>query len=100
MVVRTKSLHNDISVNVTGMLISLLHCVKSLDVISDENLKFNAHVSAVCKVCFFHIRALHHIRMSMSTETAKMVACTIRRRPFFMEIVNVLDLHFHGQRFE
>ena len=35
------------------------------------------HVSAVCKGCFFHIRALRHKRPLMSTETAKMVTCAI-----------------------
>ena len=38
---------------VTGTQISLSHCVKSLGVIFDENLKFSAHVSAVGKGCLF-----------------------------------------------
>ena len=71
-VARTKSLRNVVSVNVAGTPMS--HCVKSLGEIFDKNLKC---VSAVCKGCFFHIRALRYIRPSMSIETAKMVACAI-----------------------
>ena len=59
------------------MPISLLHCVRALVSSSNENLKFDAHVSAVCKGDFFRIRALRYIRPSVSTKTAKMVACAI-----------------------
>ena len=51
--------------------------VKSLGIIFDECLTFDAHVSAVCKGCFFHIRALRHICPSISTETVKLIACAI-----------------------
>ena len=74
-VTRTKSPRNVVSINVAGMPISLSHCVKSLGVIFDKNLKFDAHVSAAYKGRFFHIRTLHHL--SMFTETAKMIACAI-----------------------
>ena len=35
----------------------------------------NNHVSAVCKSIHYHIRALRHIRSSISEDMAKMVAC-------------------------
>ena len=78
-VARIKSLQDIVSVNVAGTPISLPHCVKilGLGVMFNENLNFNAQVSAVCKNCFLNIRALRHIRLSMSAETAKMVACAI-----------------------
>ena len=37
----------------------------------------DSHVTAVCKACYFHIRALCHIRRSISEDVAKMVACSI-----------------------
>ena len=36
--------------------------VKSLGVIIDNTLSFNAHVNSVCKAAHFHTRALSHIR--------------------------------------
>ena len=76
MVARIKLLHDVISVNVAGMLISLSHCVKSLGVIFDENLNFN-DIKVICKGCFFHMLAFYHMRPSTSAEIAKMVTCTI-----------------------
>ena len=40
--------------------------VKSLGVIIDNTLSFNAHVSSVCKAAHFHTRALSHIRKKIS----------------------------------
>jgi len=37
----------------------------------------NNYVSAVCKTVHYHIRALRHIRSSMSEYMAKMVACAL-----------------------
>ena len=76
-VTRTKSFRSIVSVNVTGTPISLSHCVKSLGDIFADNLKCDAHISAAFEGCFFNIRAIRHIRPSMSTEAAKMVACAI-----------------------
>ena len=76
-VARTKSFRDVVSVNVADRSVSLSHCVESLGLIFDENLTSDSHVSAVYKNCFFHILALSVICLSMSAETAKMVACTI-----------------------
>ena len=37
----------------------------------------NNHVSAVCKSIHYHIRALRHIRSSVSEDMAKVVACAL-----------------------
>ena len=37
----------------------------------------NNHVNAVCKSIHYHIRALRHIRSSISEDMAKMVACAL-----------------------
>ena len=51
--------------------------IKSLGVVLDEKLSFDAHVDKICKAAQYHIRALRHIRQSLSTEVAKSVACSI-----------------------
>jgi hypothetical protein len=51
--------------------------IKSLGVVFDSELSFDDHVSAVCKAAHFHIRALRHIRRTISTDMAKTVACAI-----------------------
>ena len=51
--------------------------VKSLGVIIDNTLSFNAHVSSVCKAAHFHTRALSHIRKNISEKTALTVASTM-----------------------
>ena len=48
-----------------------------LGVTLDKNLSMNNHVNAVCKSIHYHIRALRHIRSSISEDMAKMVACAL-----------------------
>ena len=40
-------------------------------------MSFGKQVSETCKACFFHIRALRHIRASLITEASKTVAAAI-----------------------
>ena len=70
----TKDLKN---VNVSGASIALSPSIKSLSVILDAHLTFDDHVAAVSKACYFYIRALHHIRASLSDDVAKTVARSI-----------------------
>ena len=42
----------------------------------DSNLTFQSHVSAVCKSSHFHLRALRHIRSSLTHDMAKTVAAS------------------------
>ena len=77
MATRIGLLRDVVSVNVAGTPIILSHSIRSLELVFDENLKFDSHVSAVCKSCFFHIRTLRHLHPMMSTNTATMVACAI-----------------------
>ena len=74
---RIGPLRDVVSVNVAGKPITLSHSIKSFGFVIDENLKFDSHVSKVCKSCFFHMRSLRHLRSMMSTKTVTMVACTI-----------------------
>ena len=57
--------------------ITLADHIKILGVTLDKNLSMNNHVSAVCKSIHYHIRALRHIRSSISEDMAKMVACAL-----------------------
>ena len=40
-------------------------------------LTFDQQVANVCKACYFHIRALRHVRQSLPDDVAKIVACSI-----------------------
>ena len=40
-------------------------------------MSFDKQVSETCKACFFHIRALRHIRASLTTEASKTIAVAI-----------------------
>ena len=40
-------------------------------------MSFDKHVSEICEASYFHIRALRHIRSSLTTEAAKTVAVAI-----------------------
>jgi len=60
-----------------GSQIPLADNIKILGVTLDKNLSMNNHVSAVCKSVHYHIRALRHIRSSLSEDLANMVACAL-----------------------
>ena len=59
-----------------GASLALSPSIKSIAVIFDSHLTFD-HVAAVSKSCYFHIRALRHIRASLPNEVTKTVACSI-----------------------
>ena len=51
--------------------------LKSLGVILDSRLTFDAHVSAVSKACNYHLWALRHIRHLLTLDVANTVAWSI-----------------------
>ena len=65
------------TITVAGSPIKLQSSIKSLGVYLDSHMSFDKHVSEICKASYFHIRALRHIRSSLTTEAAKMVAVAI-----------------------
>jgi hypothetical protein len=65
------------SVLVADNSIDVSREIKSLGVVFDEKLSFDAHVDRICKGAQYHIRALRHIRQSLSTDVAKSVASSI-----------------------
>jgi hypothetical protein len=65
------------SVSIAGCPIQVSATVKILGVKFDRSLTFADHVNDVVRACNFHLRALHHIRRYMSTETARTIAFSI-----------------------
>ena len=64
------------SISVAGSPIKLQSSIKYLGVHLDS---FDKQVSETCKASYFHIRALHHIRSSLTIEACKTVAAAIVR---------------------
>ena len=65
------------SISITGSSIKPVKTIKNLGVHLDTNLTFDQHVNSTCKAAQFHIRALRHVRQSLSREMAGRVACAI-----------------------
>ena len=65
------------TVAVADANLTLSSKLKSLGVILDSRLSFDAHVAMVCKTCNYHIWALRHIRRLLPLDVARMLACSI-----------------------
>jgi hypothetical protein len=51
--------------------------VRSLGVVIDSTLSFDAHVNSVCKAANYHAKALRHIRKRVTTDVAVSIASTM-----------------------
>ena len=58
-------------------IIKLQTSIKNLGVYLDSKMSFDKQVSETCKACYFHIRALRHIRTSLTIEASKTIAAAI-----------------------
>ena len=65
------------SVNVSGTTVPLTTQIKLLGVTLDQSLSFDSHITALSKSCFYHIRALRHIRPILSEDTANLIASSL-----------------------
>ena len=65
------------SISVAGSPIKLQSSIKNLGVYLDSKMSFDKQVSETCKASYFHIRALRHIRSSLTTEACKTIAAAI-----------------------
>ena len=58
------------TVSVASSPIKFQKSIKHLGVHLDSKMSFDKHVSETCKACYFHIRVLLHIRVSLATEAS------------------------------
>ena len=65
------------SISVAGSPIKLQSSIKNLGVYLDSRMSIDRQVSETCKAFYFHIRALRHIRSSLTTEACKTTAAAI-----------------------
>ena len=94
------------TVSVAGSPIKLQTSIKNLGVYLDSKMSFDKQVSETCKACYFHIRALRHIRTSLTTEAPKTIAAAIvgSRLDFCNSLLagtsvsNLTRLHFNVSR--
>ena len=61
------------TINVSGSTVSLSNHIKLLGIILDNNLTFHKHTNYVSQSCFYHIKALRHIRHTLDTHTASLI---------------------------
>ena len=73
----SRSLPITSTVNVAGTLVQVSNQVRILGVTLDSRLSFDAHISALSKFCFYHIRALCHIRPNLTLDCSKNIVCSL-----------------------
>ena len=74
---RARSLPPATYVNVAGTIVPFSNTITTLGVTLDNHLTFNSHVTALSRLCNFHIRALRHIRKSLTDDMAQSVAVAL-----------------------
>ena len=65
------------SISVTGSPITASIIYQEFGCYLDSRMFFDRQVSETCKASYFHIRALRHIRPSLTTEACKTIAAAI-----------------------
>ena len=66
-----------ISHKISDTEVELSDQITSLGVVMDSNLTFNAHITALCKACHFHLRSLRHIRRLLTDDMAILIAVAL-----------------------
>ena len=74
---RARSLPPAASISVAGTIVPISNTITTLGVTLDTHLTFNSHITALSKSCNFHIRALRHIRKSLTDEMAHSIAVAL-----------------------
>jgi len=65
------------ALTVAGCMVPLTDTVKILGVTTEHHLTFKTHVQNICKLSYYHIQALKHIRSSLTIDIARTVACAL-----------------------
>jgi exonuclease III len=71
---RNNTLSNLSHINVAGSTIPLSDSIKLLGVTLDKSLTFHKHVNQVSQSCYYHMKALRHIRHCLDDQTASLIA--------------------------
>lgn len=74
---RLRSFPSLSSVDLAGTAVPLLDTVKTLGVTLDSKLTFRPHITNLCKSCFYHIRAIRHIRSALTKNMSQTIACSL-----------------------
>jgi len=64
-------------VTVAGSSVAVCDTLKTLGVKLDGTLSFDNHVNDLVRGCNYHLRALRHLRSSLTRDTANTMACSI-----------------------
>jgi len=64
-------------IQVAGSDIKVSTSLQLLGVTLDSTLSFDQHINNIIKNCNYHLQALRHLRSSVTTEVANMLACSI-----------------------
>src|SRR6218665_3639792 len=51
--------------------------VKTLSVTLDSKLTLRLHITNLCKSCFYHNRAIRHIRSALTKNMSQTIACSL-----------------------
>jgi len=86
-----QSLSSLINIQVADTSVSLSDHVKLLGITPDKHLRLDKHISNVCSISYFHIRALRHIRSFIDLESSKFIACAIVSSRFDCQIHTDLE---------
>ena len=65
------------SIQIAGADVQLADRLKLLGITVKRQMTLNIQVSEICRQCNFHIRALRHVRPTLSRNTAATLACLI-----------------------
>jgi len=71
---RNSTLSGISTINVAGSTVPLAQSIKLLGVTFDNSLTFRKHVSLISQSCYYHIKALRHLRHTLDTHTASLIA--------------------------
>jgi len=73
----TKRSDNPTTVNIAGAVIPVSSTLKSLGITLDSQLTFRQHINDVCKISYFHLRSMRHVRSCLPPQILRTVACSI-----------------------
>ena len=65
------------TIHISDTVVELSDQITSLGVVMDSNPTFNAHITALCKACHFHLRSLRHIWRSLTDDMAILIAVAL-----------------------